>query len=201
MMGRHGRIKIDTRREHGNASIWWRECKESAGRPLQIRTQQSCGVWSYFVCDTKQPYPHLPAQAHFLPSALDILPGQLLAHSDLMLMGRGSRKWEMDVDWGGTDGRSSLTRDKNKEAGSWGKTRDVAGWGWKGSPTSFFALHQLRSVQGQLHVEENVNRCFFLTETWCQRVCGWGLHIQQWTLVLKMFHCPKRKCLRSREPP
>lgn len=52
---------------------------------------------SYFDCDTEQPFPQLPAQAHSLLSALYILPGQLLAHNDLMLMGRGSRKLEMDA--------------------------------------------------------------------------------------------------------
>lgn len=74
---------------------------------LKLHIQEVCHSGSYSDPDRERPHPEIPAQRLSMSPALHISPGQLLAHSDLILMGHWCRKLEVDVGH------------KDRDEGSW----------------------------------------------------------------------------------
>lgn len=147
------------------------------------------------VCEETGPSLSSPPQPLTLPSALHILPGQLLAHSDLMQIGRGCKKMEVDVDQRERNREVSMVKNEqqNKRSG-----RSA----WRGSPPLCCPPPML------LPPPHCISCDYFTGSTLWKQMWIWEWASEWlggvWTfsdgLELKMFHCPKRTCVRFHEP-
>lgn len=89
-----------------------------------------------------------------------------------MLKGPGSRKSEMDVDQKEAAKVFGTLGQNTSKSTSSDKTRDAAGWGWKGSTASFYLRYFSRGwFRGSSSMWKKMwTDVFFLLETLCQGV-------------------------------